>query len=99
VVVDGLTLGDASVLAKSTIQDPDVRNTFHLFGDPSARMGGAPSSSLSAPNAVHTAASGCGIPGNVDLAVLPWVALMLLLGARKRQARTLAVLNRAPKTG
>ena len=37
-LVEGLTLGDATVRAKNTVQDPDFRATFHLFGDPSARM-------------------------------------------------------------
>jgi hypothetical protein len=88
-VVDGLTLGDASVRAKSTIQDADVRSTFHLFGDPSARMAPARGGALNAPPAVQTGvASGCGTPGNAVPATLPFVALALLLGSKTRR-RTL----------
>jgi autotransporter-associated beta strand protein len=72
-MVDGLTLGDASVRAKSTLRDADVRATFHLFGDPSARMAPA-STSLTAPPGLHASAStGCGTPGG------PWSAALVLL--------------------
>jgi Peptidase family C25 len=96
-VVDGLTLGDASVRAKSTITDPDVRNTFHLFGDPSARMAPPVAGALTGPDAsgIHThVASGCGTPGTLALAVLPWVVLALLLSARARRPMTVRTRRR-----
>jgi autotransporter-associated beta strand protein len=96
-VVEGLTLGDASVRAKSTITDPDVRSTFHLFGDPSARMAPAVAGALTAPGAsgIHShVATGCGTPGPLALAVLPWVILALLLSARPRRVTTVRALRR-----
>ena len=86
VVVDGLTLGEASVIAKAAITDPDVLSTFHLFGDPSARMSPDRLGVLSTPTAVQSVATtGCGVPGSVTLAVLPFVALALLLSTRSRR--------------
>ncbi len=96
-VVEGLTLGEASVRAKSTIKDPDVRSTFHLFGDPSARMAPARSSAGTTPNGPGIqshAATGCGTPGNLALVALPWVALALMLSARTRRANAVRARRR-----
>lgn len=37
-VAAGATFGQALVAAKKAVGDPDVRATFHLFGDPSMRL-------------------------------------------------------------
>jgi hypothetical protein len=92
-VVDGLTLGEASIRAKAAITDPDVLSTFHLFGDPSARMSPDRVGVFSAPTGVQPGATtGCGTPGSVTFTLLPFVALALLLSARAR--RTSAVPRR-----
>jgi autotransporter-associated beta strand protein len=87
-LLDGLTLGDATMRAKAAIQDPDVRAVFHLFGDPSARMTPAKGSTgltSPVPGIKSSVATGCGTPGSTALAILPLVALALLLAARERR--------------
>lgn len=87
---DGLPLGDALQLAKGAILDPDVRATFELFGDPSARMAPAKSAALGTPPQVNASgATGCGTPGLPVLSVLPLVLIALLRSVRAR--RSLAV--------
>jgi hypothetical protein len=93
-VVDGLTLGEASLRAKSAITDPDVLTTFHLFGDPSARMAPARTGVFSAPTIQPHVATGCGTPGNVALVALPLVALALLLSARTRRPSAVRIRRR-----
>jgi len=88
-LIDGLTLGDATVRAKETVLDPDLRAVFHLLGDPSARI--VPpqnSSTLAFPTTVTSSATtGCGTPGNTALAVLPLIATAFLLAQRKGRRR------------
>jgi len=93
-VVDGLTLGEASLRAKSAITDPDVLTTFHLFGDPSARLAPARTGVFSAPTIQPHVATGCGTPGNVALVALPLVALALLLSARTRRPSAVRIRRR-----
>lgn len=94
-VVDGLTLGEASLRAKSTITDPDIRSTFHLFGDPSARMAPGRSTSFTAPTSVQShVATGCSTPGDLALALLPLIALALLTNARIRRPRVTTPVRR-----
>ncbi len=83
---DGSTLGEAMVLAKSAVFDPDIRTTFTLFGDPSARMAPAKQgdSVITVKGVQSSAAGGCGTPGNPFLGALPFVALALLLNGRHR---------------
>jgi hypothetical protein len=95
---DGLTLGEALAQAKSGISDPDFRATFQLFGDPSARMTAVrpaevPSSRLAGisseeptvTNLQSRVATGCGTPGRPLLAVIPLVALALVVATRNRR--------------
>jgi hypothetical protein len=85
-LVNGMTLGEASVSARSAVQDPDVRNTFHLFGDPSARMRPARTSSINGPSGIQSrVASGCGTPGTTAVALIPIILLSLVLAARTRR--------------
>ena len=69
----GKTLGEATLDAKQAVTDPEVRATFHLLGDPSARAIATKSSALSAPPTTHSAA-GCGVPG----APVAWLAPLVL---------------------
>jgi MYXO-CTERM domain-containing protein len=86
-VIDGFTLGEATLRAKAAISDPDVRAIFHLFGDPTARLAPATDKALSTPSTAQQKATGCTVPGDTELAVLPLVAIALLLArARRRTA-------------
>ncbi len=94
-LLDGLTLGEALVQAKYTVSDPDVRATFELFGDPSAHLAPKVSSAVTSANGLQSrAATGCGTPGTPALAVLPFVAVALVLYARRRRAIALRARHR-----
>ena len=81
----GLTLGQATLEAKKAVQDSDVRATFHLLGDPSARATVARSSGLTTASAPRSGASSCGTPGAPIAAAAPVVFLVLGLVARRRR--------------
>ncbi len=83
VLNDGLTLGEATLKAKRTVTDPDVRATFHLLGDPSARATLARSSALSVPTRPRSGASGCGSTGEPAAALAPIVLVVLAFAARR----------------
>ena len=80
---EGLTLGEATLKAKQTVQDVDIRATFHLFGDPSARAAAAKSPAVTTPTKPAASASGCGTPGSpsVALAMLALLALAVAVAA------------------
>jgi autotransporter-associated beta strand protein len=87
----GLPLGDALIQAKGAITDPNVRVTFELFGDPSARMAPSrPASAITVARVEAAPTTGCGTPGNPALAVLPLIVLAFLGAARARRFRLLA---------
>jgi hypothetical protein len=94
-LLSGLPLGDALVQAKGAITDPNVRASFELFGDPSARMAPPrPRSALTADALVEASpTTGCGTPGNPALAVLPLILLALLRTARARRLRFVRASN------
>jgi hypothetical protein len=74
---DALTLGEATLKAKQAVQDADIRATFHLLGDPSARAVAAKSPAVTTPKPpAASASSGCGTPGSPSVAL----ALLALLG-------------------
>jgi hypothetical protein len=82
---EGRTLGEATVAAKRAVGDPDVRATFHLLGDPSARAVARKSSPLSMPTSPRPGASGCGVPGGPVTPLAPLV--LLVLSVRRRPSR------------
>ncbi|HZW89517.1 MAG TPA: C25 family cysteine peptidase, partial [Myxococcaceae bacterium] len=82
---DGKTLGEATLEAKQAVTDADVRASFQLLGDPSARAVATHSSALSLPSAPRTAASGCATQSAPVAALAPVVLLALALSARRRR--------------
>jgi hypothetical protein len=87
VLNDGLTLGEATLKAKQAIQDVDVRSTFHLFGDPSARAVAAKSPAVTTPKPPAAgASSGCGTPGSPSVALAMLILLGLVVAARRRRS-------------
>ena len=88
----GKTLGEATLEAKQAVTDPDVRATFHLLGDPSARAVAAQGSALSARPPAQSGASGCGTPGDPIAALAPVVLAAFAFSLRRRrQARAAPV--------
>jgi hypothetical protein len=83
-LLEGTTLGEATLRAKQTVSDPDLRSTFVLLGDPSSRavVTGASALTASAPRA---GAGGCGSPGGPLAALVPLVLLALMLSPRRRR--------------
>ncbi len=94
--VEGMTLGKATLAAKASESDPDVRTVFHLFGDPSSRLTPAKASGAiaEAGGVQAQASSGCGTPGSAALAVLPLVALALAFNARSRRSAAVRARQR-----
>ena len=83
---EGLTLGEATLKAKLAVSDPDVRSSFQLLGDPSARAVATQRSALTGTGGPKAGAAGCSTPG-APLAFLgPLVLLLLMLAARGRAA-------------
>jgi autotransporter-associated beta strand protein len=80
----GKTLGEATLEAKGAVTDPDVRTTFHLLGDPSARAVATQSSALPTRTSAQSAASGCGTPGDPMAALTPVVLAALAFTLRRR---------------
>jgi uncharacterized protein (TIGR03382 family) len=85
VLNDGLTLGEATLKAKQALTDSNVRSTFHLLGDPSARAVAARSSALTV-SSPKSGASGCSTPGGTMAALAPLVLATLALSLRRRRA-------------
>jgi len=83
---DGLTLGEATLKAKQAVTDPDVRATFHLLGDPSARAVAKRNSALTGVSTPKAGASGCSTPGGPMAALAPLVLAGLLLSIRRRRS-------------
>ncbi len=84
VLNDGLTLGEATLKAKQAVSDPDVRATFHLLGDPSARAVATRNSALTTVATPKSGASGCSTPGGPLGALAPLVLAALALSLRRR---------------
>ena len=82
---DGKTLGEATLEAKKAVTDADVRASFQLLGDPSARAVATHSSALSLPAAPRTAASGCATQAAPVAGLAPLVLLALALSAWRRR--------------
>ena len=80
---EGKTLGEATLAAKQAVTDPDVRATFHLLGDPSARAVAQKSPGLSI-SARSSSAPGCSTSGTgtASAAVLLVVGLWLASSRR-----------------
>ena len=78
---EGLTLGEATLKAKQAVTDPDVRATFHLLGDPSARAVSVRTAALSV-SSPKAGASGCSTPGGPLAILAPLVVLALSLRRR-----------------
>jgi uncharacterized protein (TIGR03382 family) len=90
---DGWTLGEATLKAKQAVSDPDVRATFHLFGDPSARAAVQRSPGL-VDGKPRAGASGCGTPGGPAPALAPLVLALVLVMRRTRRHRVLVATTR-----
>jgi uncharacterized protein (TIGR03382 family) len=71
-LVDGKTLGDATREALAGVSDPDLRSTFVLLGDPSARA----VAKSSAPLTTKAGALGCSTAPSPTTTV----AALLLVG-------------------
>jgi hypothetical protein len=83
---DALTLGEATLKAKQTIQDVDIRATFHLFGDPSARAVAAKSPAATTPKPpAASASSGCGTPGSPSVVMATLALIGLAVAVRRRR--------------
>jgi hypothetical protein len=80
----GLTLGEATLQAKRAVSDRDVRATFHLLGDPSARAVATRASALTLGTPKSTA-SGCSTPGGPLSVLAPLVLGALALSLRRRR--------------
>ncbi|HSP20102.1 MAG TPA: C25 family cysteine peptidase, partial [Myxococcaceae bacterium] len=83
---EGLTLGEATLRAKQAVTDADVRASFHLLGDPSARAVAVKTSALTTGGAPRSGAFGCNTPGAPIAALAPLVLAALALSARRRRA-------------
>jgi glucose/arabinose dehydrogenase len=77
-LVDGATLGESTRRAMAAVNDPDLRRTWHLFGDPSARL--VVTQSVAPPPAVSTGCSAAGVPGSAAALA----GLLLLVFVRRR---------------
>jgi hypothetical protein len=82
---EGLTLGEATLKAKQAVTDPDVRATFHLLGDPSARAVATRRSALITSGS-RSGAFGCSTPGTPLAFLAPLVFGVLVISARRRRA-------------
>jgi MYXO-CTERM domain-containing protein len=80
---DGLTLGEATLKAKLAVTDPEVRSSFQLLGDPSARAVATQRSALTT-GSPKAGASGCSTPGTPLAFLAPLVLAALMLARRRR---------------
>ncbi|MGZ3444621.1 MAG: C25 family cysteine peptidase [Myxococcaceae bacterium] len=85
VLDEGLTLGEATLKAKQAVTDPDVRASFHLLGDPSARAVAVKSSALSTTSTPKSGAAGCSTTGAPMAALAPLILAAVMLSARRRR--------------
>ena len=83
VLNDGMTLGEATLKAKQAVADADVRATFHLLGDPSARAVPTRTAALTSATTPKSGASGCSVPGGSMAALAPLIVLVLSLRRRR----------------
>jgi autotransporter-associated beta strand protein len=82
---EGKTLGEATLEAKQAVTDPDVRASFQLLGDPSARAVASTSTPLTVAAPRGTAALGCSATGSERRsAVFLAVVGLWLLATRSR---------------
>jgi len=81
----GLTLGEATLKAKQAVSDPEVRSSFQLLGDPSARAVATTRSALTTGGA-KAGASGCSTPGTPLGFLAPMVLAALALSLRRRRS-------------
>jgi uncharacterized protein (TIGR03382 family) len=81
---DGVTLGEATLKAKQAVTDPDVRATFHLLGDPSARAVATRSAALTSSTS-SSGAGGCSTSAGSFSALAPLVLAALALSLRRRR--------------
>jgi MYXO-CTERM domain-containing protein len=83
---DALTLGEATLKAKQAVQDVDVRATFQLLGDPSARAVAAKSPAVTTPTPKPAAnSSGCGTPVSPSVVVAMLALIGLAMAVRRRR--------------
>jgi autotransporter-associated beta strand protein len=89
---EGRTLGEATLAAKQVVTDPDVRATFHLLGDPSARAVAGSTAPLTG-TAPRSSAMGCtSAPETTStLGVLLAVVAWLAVSRRRAPARVRSV--------
>jgi len=84
---EGKTLGEATLEAKQAVTDPDVRASFQLLGDPSARAVASTSAPLTVSTPRGAAASACSATGSAGGSlVLLAVGGLWLLATRRRRA-------------
>jgi uncharacterized protein (TIGR03382 family) len=82
---EGLTLGEATLKAKQAVSDPEVRASFHLLGDPSARAIATRRSALTNTGS-GAGAFGCSTPGAPVAFLAPLVLAALVLSLWRRRA-------------
>jgi len=88
---EGLTLGEATLKAKQAVSDADVRASFQLLGDPSARAVARTSAPLTvSPTRGPAASLGCTTSGTTRGSL----ALLALVGLWLRAVRPRAVAFR-----
>ncbi len=80
-LVEGATLGESTRRALSAVTDPDLRRTWHLFGDPSARLVVKPQA------APPPASTGCSVAGAPGSAAALFGLVLLILARRARGGR------------
>jgi hypothetical protein len=83
---EGLTLGEATLKAKLAVTDPEVRSSFQLLGDPSARAVATQRAALTSTGAPKAGALGCSTSGAPLAFLAPLVLALLMLAARGRAA-------------
>jgi uncharacterized protein (TIGR03382 family) len=86
VLNDGLTLGEATLKAKRAVTDQNLRATFHLLGDPSARAVATRSPAVTVTSSPKAGSSGCSTTADPFAALAPLVLLALGLSIRRRPA-------------
>ena len=82
---EGLTLGEATLKAKQAVTDPELRASFHLLGDPSARAVATQRSALTT-GSPKASGGGCSTPGGPIAVLAPLVLAVLMLSLRRRRS-------------
>jgi hypothetical protein len=84
---EGMTLGEATLKAKQAVKDTELRASFHLLGDPSARAVATQRAALtSGGTRTGSGAFGCSTPGAPIAFLAPLVLAVLARSARRRGA-------------